>query len=77
LWSRSLGIWGKAGVVTEGKDSKTGDEGATMIFIGYTEQESDSVRMWDMHTTRVIVTCDVIWLKQMFIQNDESGILEL
>jgi hypothetical protein len=27
-WSRNLCIWGKVGVMTEGKDSKTGTKGA-------------------------------------------------
>jgi hypothetical protein len=48
-----------------------------MMFVGYAEQESDSVCMWDMQTSWVVVTCDVIQLKQMFFQNDESEILEL
>ena len=42
-WSRKLRVWGEAGVVAEGKDSKTGDKGATMMFVGYAERESDSV----------------------------------
>jgi hypothetical protein len=48
-----------------------------MMFVGYVEQESDSVCVWDMCTTTVLVTCDGIWLKQMFFQNVESGILQL
>ena len=42
-WSRRQHIWSKAGVVAEGKDSKTGDRGATMMFVGYAEFKSDSV----------------------------------
>jgi hypothetical protein len=38
MWSRSLHVWGKAGVVTEGNDSKTGDKEAMVMFMGYTEQ---------------------------------------
>ncbi len=63
LWSNKLRIWGEVGVVVEGKDSKTGDRGATMMFVGYTEHKSDSIRMWDMHTSRVIVSQDIVWLK--------------
>ena len=33
-WSKKLYVWGKAVVVAEGKDSKTGDRGATMMFCG-------------------------------------------
>ena len=49
-WSNRLRVWGEAGVVAEGKDAKTGDQGATMMFLGYAEHESDSMRMWDMRT---------------------------
>ena len=65
-WSRKLRVWGEAGVVAVGKDSKTGDKGATMMFVGYAERESDSVRMWDMRTSRVVVSRDIMWLKRMF-----------
>ena len=51
-WSNKLCVGGEAGVVAEGKDSNTGKRGATMMFVGYTECESDSVRMWDSHTTK-------------------------
>ena len=43
MWAQKLRVWGKAGVVAEGKDFKTGDKGATMIFVGYAKCESDSV----------------------------------
>ena len=33
-WSKKLCVWGKAGVVAEDKDSKTGDRGTTMMFVG-------------------------------------------
>ena len=42
-WSKKLCVWGEVGVVAEGKDSKTGNKGATMMFIGYAECKSDSV----------------------------------
>jgi hypothetical protein len=76
-WSKKLRVWGEAGVVAEGKDSKTGDRGATMMFVGYAERESDSVRMWDSRTTRVVVSCDVIWLKRMFYKDDATGVIDL
>ena len=38
-WSGKLRIWGEAGVVAEGKDGKTGDRGATMMFVGYADRE--------------------------------------
>ena len=33
------------------------------MLVGYAEWESDSVRMWDPTTCRVMVTWDIIWLK--------------
>jgi hypothetical protein len=62
-WSKKQHVWGEAGVVAEGKDSKTGDRGATIMFVSYAKRESDSVGMWDSHATRVVVSRDVIWLK--------------
>ncbi len=38
-----------------GKDSKIGDKGTKMMFIGYGECERDSVCMWDPLTMRVVV----------------------
>lgn len=48
-----------------------------MMFVGYVDRESDSVQMWDMRTSRVVVSCDVIWLKRMFFNDDASGIIDL
>jgi len=67
-WSRNLDLWGKAGVITAGKDFKTCDKGSTMMFAGYDKQESDSIRMWGQQTVQVIVTQDVIRLKGMHFQ---------
>ena len=76
-WSKKLCVWGEAGVVAEGKDSKTGDRGATMMFVGYAEHKGDSVQMWDSCTARVIGSCDVIWLKRMFFKNDVTCVIDL
>ena len=59
-WAQKLHVWGEAGVVAEGKNSKTGDKGATMMFVGYADCESDSARMWDLVTAWVIGARDVI-----------------
>jgi len=77
LWSSRLKIWDKAGVVAEGKDSKTGDQGATMMFVRYADRNSDSVRMWDMRTSRVVVSRDIIWLKRMFFKDGAAGVIDL
>eukprot|EP00970_Alexandrium_tamarense_P017113 scaffold8328_cov131-Alexandrium_tamarense.AAC.1 len=68
-WANHLRTWGEAGVVKEGKRSKTGDRGKTMMFVGYAaDRESDSFRMWNSDTNRVVVTRDVIFLKRMFFE---------
>jgi hypothetical protein len=77
LWSNRIRVWGEDGVMAEGKDSKTGDRGVKMMFVGYAECESDSVRMWDMWTSQVIVSPDVIWLKRMFFKDDTTGVIDL
>jgi hypothetical protein len=46
-WTRNLCICGEARVETLGNDFKTGEKGVTMMFIGYGEQESDSIQIWD------------------------------
>ncbi len=49
-----------------------------MMFVGYAEQESDSVHMWDPSTMRLVVMHDVIWLKKLHFQPDDmAGVLEL
>ena len=73
-WSKNLHTWGEAGVVKEGRNSKTGDHGKLMMFIGYpSNRESDSVRMWNPSTNRVVMTRDVIWLKRMYFESEDTS----
>ncbi len=66
-WASQLRTWGEAGVVKEGKDGKTGDRGVKMMFVGYpSNRESDSKRMFNPDTHRVVTTRDVIWLHEMY-----------
>ena len=48
-----------------------------MMFVGYAEHKSDSMKMWDMHTSRVVVSRDVIWLKRMFFKDKAPGVIDL
>jgi hypothetical protein len=48
-----------------------------MMFVGYAERESDSMRVWDMLTSQVIVSHDVIWLKRMFFKDGATDIIDL
>ena len=38
-WSKKLHVWVEARVIAEGKDSKTGNKGTAMMFVGYAEHE--------------------------------------
>lgn len=59
-------------------DSKAEAKGKIMMFIGNTEQKSNSIRMWDPHTTRVVAIKDSIWPKHMHYKPvDTVGVLEL
>ena len=72
-WTKNLQTFGEAGVVKEGKDGKTGNRGIAMVFCGYPyNRESDSMRMWNPGTNRVVTTSDVIWLKRMYYERSDE-----
>ena len=48
-----------------------------MMFVGYADRKSDSMQMWDMRTSRVVVSCDIVWLKRMFFKDDATGVIDL
>ena len=48
-----------------------------MMFVGYADHESDSVRMCNSVTAWVIMTRDVIWLKKMFFKGDSPEVIKL
>ncbi len=69
-WASDLRTWGEAGVVKEGKDSKTGSKDIVMMFVGYpANRETDSVRIWNPDKNGVVTSQDVIWLKRMFFEH--------
>lgn len=77
-WPKSIHVWGTAGVVTVGKDSKTYNRGTTLMFVGYEECEIDNIRMWDPYTISVAVACNIIWLRHMHVQQEDIvGVLEI
>ena len=60
-WTRNMRTFGEAGVVKEGKDTKTGDRGIEVMFVGFPfNRESDTVRMWNPCTNRVCTSRYVI-----------------
>eukprot|EP00956_Cyclotella_meneghiniana_P024442 scaffold49051_cov20-Cyclotella_meneghiniana.AAC.1 len=52
---------------------KTGDRGVVTMFVGYSGRESDSYRLWNPETNRVIVTRDVTFLGRMFYLQPENS----
>ena len=45
-----------------------------MMFVGYpANREEDSVRMWNEITNGGVTTQDMIWMKQMFYEKDDSS----
>ena len=48
--------------MTVGKYSKTGNKGATTMFVGYNGRENDGIQMWDPRTARAVVMLDIIWI---------------
>ena len=76
-WIEDMHRWGEAGVVKEGKNGKAGDRGTEMMFVGYSmNRESDSKRMWDPATNRVVVTRDIIWMKQMLYRKAKEHVMD-
>ena len=43
------------------------------MFVGYSGRESDSYRLWNPETNRVIVTRDVTFLGRMFYLQPENS----
>jgi hypothetical protein len=74
-WSRNLKIRSEAGVIAKEMNSKTSDKGTTMMFVGYKEHESESIRMCDPSTEHVVVSA-VTWLRCLFYQMDVWEVLE-
>ena len=66
-WVNNMHTFGEAVVVAEGKDSKTGNRGTEMMFVGYpSNRSSDTFKLWNQNTNRVVTSRDVIWLKKMY-----------
>lgn len=71
-WAKNMRTFGEAGVVKDQKHGKMGEKGIPMMFVGYSDRESDSYRMWNPKTNRVVVTRDVIWLKRYFFLQPDT-----
>ena len=72
-WVSYLRTWGEAGVVklNSKTTAKLVQNGVTCMCVGYTlSHEGNVYRMRDPNTRRIHVSCDIIWLKRMFFENN-------
>ncbi len=66
VWVKNLQTFGEAGTIKYKKKGKVLDQGVTMMFIGYDNYHSGNCyRMYNLVTSRVVITCDAIWLGRM------------
>jgi hypothetical protein len=69
-------VWGEAGTAKIKSDMtpKLADCGVLCIFVGYAVGHSgNTYHMWDPSTRQVHVSCDVIWLHQMYYVSHDGG----
>jgi hypothetical protein len=65
-WTKNLCMFGKAGIVKDGKKGKVLDRGVLMMFVGYSKDHTANVFwMYCPETSRISQTHDVIWLGRM------------
>ena len=70
-----LRTFGEAGIVKNGKDGKVGNRGITMVFVGYADEHAGNCyRMYNLVTSRVSVTRDIIWLGRMYFMTENCVI---
>ena len=64
---------GKSGHNQALKSGKTGDCGATYMFIGYVNNhEGNCYHMWNLVTNQVSKGCNIIFLQRMFYQGETT-----
>ena len=77
-FAKHLRTWGEAGTVKTKitATSKVSDRGVQCMFIGYAlDHDGDCYRMWNPVTDGVHVSRDIIWLRRMFYNPIEAGII--
>jgi septum formation inhibitor MinC len=75
-FTNSLHVWGEAGTVKIKTKTtpKLDDCGVQCMFVGYAlGHTGHTYRMWDPKTGDVHVSCDMIWLRQMFYKAKTSA----
>ena len=76
-WSKNLRVWGEAGIIKEGPNRKSGDCELEMMFVGYSDHELDSVSMWNSTMNGIVTTCDLIWMKQIFLERPMKNYINI
>ena len=74
-FAKHLKPWGAAGVVKiKTKTSpKLNNKGVTCMFVGYaTEHAGDVYYMYNPKINSTLVSCDVVWLNQMFYSKEHT-----
>ena len=73
-----LRTFGKAGIVKNIKDGKIGDQGITMLFVGYSSGHTGNCyRMYNPVTSRVCKSRDIIWMGWMYFTNPNCEATQL
>jgi hypothetical protein len=77
VWVKNLQTLGEAGTVKEGKKGIFLDRGVAVMFVGYNNYHSGNCyRMYSPVTSRVVITCDAIWLGRMYYMRQVSHNLD-
>jgi hypothetical protein len=76
-WVKNFQTFGEAGTVKEKKKGKELDRGVTTMFVGYDDYHSENCyRMYNPVTSRVVITCDAIWLGTIYYPRQASHNLD-
>jgi hypothetical protein len=64
---QTLQRFGEAGIVKDGKRGKVLNRGHTIMFVGYNEDNAESVfQIFNPETSRIAQSCNVIWLGRIY-----------
>jgi hypothetical protein len=70
--------FGEAGIVKDKKDGKVGDRGISMLFVGYADGHAGNrYRMYNLVTSRVCKSQEVIWCGQMYFTSENCDKMKL
>ncbi len=76
-WVENLQTFGEAGTEKEKKEGKVLDRGVTMMFVGYNNYHSGNCyHMYNLVTSRVVITRNAVWLGRMYYPRQASHNLD-